>query len=181
MTEPTFTFAHLLVPHPPYMFESDGSVLPYRGELSAPFADPTAYVEQLKFVNHEVERVIRAIIAASDKPPVIVLQGDHGPAFALSEMADANTVYWERHAILNAMLVPERVQADLYPSLSPVNTFRVIFRELFGADLPTLPDRSFYNWYFPHDSPGVAEDPLAFREVTDLLPRDMESDKILRR
>jgi hypothetical protein len=172
MREPTFAFAHLLVPHPPYMFDSDGTVLDYRGDLGAPFEDADAYVRQLEFVNDEMERVIDAIVAASDELPIIIVQGDHGPAFALSRITDAKTAYWERHGILNAQLVPAEVRDDLYPSISPVNTFRVLFRDLFGDDLPTLPDRSFFNWYFPNDSPAVLDDPLELREVTDLLPRD---------
>jgi hypothetical protein len=31
----------------------------------------------------------------------------------------------------------------LYPSISPVNSFRVLFNLYFGANFPLLPDRHF--------------------------------------
>ena len=166
MPETTFTFAHMLVPHPPFMFAADGSVLPYSNDLAAAF-EVGPYVEQLRFVNDRVVQLIDRILAASDEPPVIVIQGDHGPqAFPYATPAER---YWERHAILNAMLVPESVRDDLYPGISSVNTFRVLLGGLFGADLPLLEDRVFYNWYVSWDAsyPG---DHLKLFEVTELLP-----------
>jgi hypothetical protein len=62
--------------------------------------------------------------------------------------------------ILNAMLVPDEVRSELYPSITPVNTFRTIFRVLFGDDLPNLDDRS---WYSPYNLP------FEFAEVTAKL------------
>jgi hypothetical protein len=48
-----------------------------------------------------------------------------------------------RLAILNAYYLPG-VDSDLiYPSISPVNTFRLILNTYFGADLPLLPDESY--------------------------------------
>ena len=47
----------------------------------------------------------------------------------------------ERHAILNAYYLPGDGSKKLYPSISPVNTFRVVFSHYFGADLDLLPDR----------------------------------------
>ena len=32
---------------------------------------------------------------------------------------------------------------DLYPSMTPVNNFRLIFNTYFGASLPMLPDKSY--------------------------------------
>jgi hypothetical protein len=166
MPETTFTFAHMLVPHPPFMFAADGTVLPYTNDLAAAFeVDP--YVEQLRFVNDRVTQLIDKILAASDEPPVIIIQGDHGPqAFPYAAPAER---YWERHGILNALLVPDSVRDDLYPEITSVNSFRVLLGGLFGADLPLLEDRVFYNWYVSWDAsyPG---DHLKLFEVTDQLP-----------
>jgi hypothetical protein len=49
--------------------------------------------------------------------------------------------------ILNAYLVPENVQRALYPSITPVNSLRVLLREHYGEPLETLPDRSIFSWY----------------------------------
>ena len=166
MPETTFTFAHMLVPHPPFMFAADGTVLPYSNDLAAGF-EVGPYVEQLRFVNGRVTQLVDSILAASEEPPIIVIQGDHGPqAFPYATPADR---YWERHGILNAMLVPDSVRDRLYPGITSVNTFRAIFAGLFGEDLPLLEDRVFYNWYVSWDAsyPG---DHLKLFEVTDQLP-----------
>ena len=34
-------------------------------------------------------------------------------------------------------------QAGLYPSITPVNQFRVLFGSYFHLDLPLLPDRNY--------------------------------------
>ena len=47
-----------------------------------------------------------------------------------------------RVAILNAYLLPGG-EESLYPSISPVNSFRVILNEYFGHGLPLLPDKSY--------------------------------------
>lgn len=54
--------------------------------------------------------------------------------------------------ILNAYYLPRGARA-LYPAISPVNTFRVVLNESFGAELPLLedvnynsPDREPYNY-----------------------------------
>jgi hypothetical protein len=66
----------------------------------------------------------------------------------------------ERVSILNAIYFPDRDYSRLEPGLTPVNTFRVILSQFFGADLEPLPDRSFF-------SPGNM--PYAWRDVTDEL------------
>ena len=50
----------------------------------------------------------------------------------------------ERYSIFNACLFPDGGDKNLYDSISPVNTFRVLFNHYFGTDYPLLEDRSFY-------------------------------------
>jgi hypothetical protein len=167
---PTFTFAHLLLPHPPYVFDSTGRVLRHEAELIGGWDKPAAYIEQLKFLNAQLEELVPVLLAESERPPIIILQGDHGPAKTLFEPGgDVPTIYWERMGILNAQFVPPDLRSALYPSISPVNTFRVLMNGLFGDELPLLPDESFYNWPNPVDSPAVAANPQELRNVTDLV------------
>ena len=166
---PTFTFAHFLVPHPPYMFRADGSIRPYVDDITQPW-EGAAYGEQVQFVNDRLESVIDTIIQGSDQPPIIIVQGDHGPMLTLARSRP-------RRPGGNAMPFSTRcwcqseVRADLYPSISPVNTFRVLLPHLFGGEpKPMLPDRSYFNWYYPSESDAVREDPLELQEVTEALP-----------
>jgi len=48
----------------------------------------------------------------------------------------------------------------MYPSITPVNTFRLIFNAYFGTDLKLLPDISYFsNW----------DNPYGFTDVTTRL------------
>jgi len=70
--------------------------------------------------------------------------GDHGPASMFNWNIEAPACLWERTSILYAILLPEHQNDDtMYPSITPVNTFRVIFNTYFGTDLPILEDNTY--------------------------------------
>ena len=64
------------------------------------------------------------------------MQGDHGP----NGFLDPQPAHI-RYPILNAYYLPDDGSSKLYPSISPVNTFRLILSNYLGADLELLPDR----------------------------------------
>ena len=72
-------------------------------------------------------------------------------------------------AILNAYLVPDSVRQLLYPSISPVNSFRAIMSGLLGERNPLLPDRSFFNWYPEADAPALRGQVDELRDVTEIV------------
>lgn len=133
MREPTFVFAHLMVPHFPFVFDRDCDAQPrtlgvwgFRERR-----DLEAYVDQLICVNTMVVALVEEILAESASPPIIILQADHGPS--------------EDMAILNAIHLPGDGQSQLYASITPVNTFRLIFNVYFGTELGLLQDRSYFS------------------------------------
>lgn len=129
---PKFVFAHVVSPHPPYVFDFQGD-LPDLGNN-----DVSLYRDQILYLNSRVIPIIAEIIAETDTPPVIIVQGDHGAPIS-SDTA--------RMQILNLYLVPKTAQTKLYPTITPINTFRVIFNSLFGTNLPLLEDQSFFSRY----------------------------------
>jgi len=167
---PTFTFCHLTVPHHPYVFDRDGTVradVPLGRQFSERVhrdEDAGAYLAQLEFVNAAILRTIDAILARSPRPPVILLQSDHGTARTMGDRrrseAEWGAFARERLSTLSAWLVPEVVRARLRPDVSSVNTFRILFAALFGADLPELPDRAFLSRAM-YDRPYQLEDVTA--------------------
>lgn len=175
---PTFTFAHILSPHPPFVFGPNGeTVRPPRrftvadashfmGEGGTLEEYRALYPRQLAFVNKKVIAAVDQILARPGPRPVIVLLGDHG-ARAGTDFENVNrTDLGELYSNLTAYYVPEGVKKHLYPRISPVNTFRLLFTDLFGADLPLLPDRSYFapsSHYFD------------FVEVTDQLKRGCQA------
>lgn len=145
---PTFVFAHLLVPHRPYVFDHDGRYLSRQEADRRPLK--VNYVNQVKYINAQILRVLDVLLARPE-PPVILLQADEGP-FPLRYQRDVPHFDWtrataqelrEKLEILNAYYLPGATAAPLYPSISPVNSFRVVFNTYFGTDLPLLPDEHF--------------------------------------
>jgi hypothetical protein len=156
---PTFVFAHILVPHTPYVFDVDGS-MPTNEERQERGTKEN-YVRQLEWAN---QRVLRAIDELLDVPageePVIVLQADEGPfpsRFANNEHAfkwleATPDEIQQKYGILNAFHLPGVDPADLgvYDRISPVNAFRIVFNAYFGADLPLLPDTVYLTPDYDH-------------------------------
>ena len=66
----------------------------------------------------------------------------------------------EKTGILNAYYLPDLDNNPLYPSITPVNSFRLVFNLYFGTDLELLPDR-IYVYY-----PGR---PYTFYDITERL------------
>jgi hypothetical protein len=113
----------------------------YRGDLDEYLS---RYPAQVQFVNQKMEKVIDSILTNSSQPPVIIIQGDHGPGSRLDWDSPGRSCLWERTPILNAYHLPGEGADLLYPSISPVNTFRVVLNAYFGTDLPLLPDKTYF-------------------------------------
>jgi hypothetical protein len=109
------------------------------------------YRDQLAFLNTKILEAVDAILRGSAAPPVIVVQGDHGSrAYTDFDRPEAS-YFKENLAILNAYHLPGGAASLAYPAISPVNTFRLIFKYYFGADLDLLEDRSAWcTWRRPY-------------------------------
>ena len=161
--EPTFVFAHFLTPHPDYVFDKNGDYLTV--EESAGRSLETQYLDQLVATNNMVEACIDRIISESDVPPVIVLQADEGPypdfmkTFSWDQSRGNNLDLRVKSGILNAYYFPGADQNVFYPSITPVNSFRLVFNLYFGSNLEALPDRYYLcvNTARPFDFTDVTE------------------------
>jgi hypothetical protein len=139
ISEPTFTFAHVNIPHPPYVFSLDGYLTDpnYWSGQYMNAADEehfrSGYIQSVEYINSRMLTIIKEITQNSSIQPIIIIQGDHG--------------YWKDvggiHPILNAYYLPGIQNNELYPTISPVNTFRLIFNEYFGGQYEFLQDNSF--------------------------------------
>ena len=165
-----FVYAHIIAPHPPFVFDESGRPV----SQSEPFTLNDAnyylrehsrknyisgYRRQLQYVNTLLLQTVKTILSQSETPPIIIIQGDHGPGAYLHWGALEHTLPAERFGILNAYYFPDQDYSRLYPSISPVNSFRVLLNQFFDGNYALLPDRHYYSqWSFPFD----------FIEVTDL-------------
>jgi hypothetical protein len=160
---PTFVFAHVLAPHPPFVFGRLGEPRkPTTVGLRQPWAPPAAYVDQVAFIDRSVVEIVDHILANSLERPIIVIQSDHGPASTGSLDRPDPRMLRERMPIFNAYLGSDAIHEALYDTISPVNSFRVIFNETFGTDLPLHKDEAFFS---------TADVPYQWQPVSrELLP-----------
>ncbi len=153
---PMFVFAHLLVTHPPYVFDRHGH---YRYTQDTTWtAESQAHLDAIVYANAKLTGLIDRILSRSRVKPIIVLQSDEGP-FPENSYCDRGQVFnWTkasaedlRHkmSILNAYYLPGVDTNVLYPSITPVNSFRLILNLYFKTRLELLPDR---NYVFPDAS-----------------------------
>jgi len=165
---PKFVFFHIVSPHPPFVFADDGTAVvpprPYSGLADGSHFDGSSgqyiagYQSKLVYTNAQIEHAIDVILTASSEPPVIILQADHGPGAYLDWDSSGGTCLWERTSILSAYHLPSGTQTDLYPSITPVNSFRVVFDAVFGTAFGLLEDRTYYStWHYPYDFEDVTE------------------------
>jgi hypothetical protein len=145
--EPKFVFVHLIIPHPPYVFGPTGETVEpidagaTRSELAVQYRDQAIYISS------RMQEIVPKIIANSTTPPIIIIQGDHGPTVPSNPQ--------QRMSNLNVYYLPG-VDVPLQPTLTPVNTFRVIFNAYFGQNLELLEDVSLYSSY---------DDPVNFKTI----------------
>ncbi len=149
---PTFVLAHLMVPHEPYMYGP-------RCEHRTPYwpsADDAehwprarlAYLDQIRCVNQKLLQLVDAIRENSSVPPVILIQSDHGHGRLgrqwplLHEVSSSQVA--ERSSVFAAYSIPGL--SEIVPdTITPVNAMRLALRTSLGADLPPLPDRTYWS------------------------------------
>jgi hypothetical protein len=157
-----FVFAHILLPHPPYVLGEGGRRVLEAEAGSRPEAE--LFGEQLDYTNDLILDTISALLDGPEATdPIIVLSADEGPYLCgdVDCVDGTPEVYGIRHGVLRAYYLPG-LDVEVPADDSGVNIFRMLFREYFGADLPDLPNRS-YTW-------PDKEHLYDFRDITDLLP-----------
>lgn len=162
---PKYVFIHMLVTHPPYMFDRDGNPLSGAASQSARM-DKETYLNQVAFANQWAQRFVDRVLSRSSSPPIIMVQSDEGPTAEMLEEDEGVQLSKEEafrmHAgILNAYYLPGVDTHLLSESISPVNSFRVIFNLYFGAHYNLLEDRT----YISDESEGT----FKFVDVTDAV------------
>jgi sulfatase-like protein len=149
---PKFVFLHMMAPHNPFVFGPDGEQVqrrtPFTQNGDTEYLDEEEYIQgytdELTYLNKRMDEITTFILENSDNPPVIIIQGDHGVARPGGGRYEA----WH-NANLSAYFLPGGRASDLYPAITPVNSFRVIFDQYFNAGLPLEEDTACYT---PGDS-----------------------------
>jgi len=169
---PKFVYAHIMAPHRPFVFGPGGEhvnprhLYPPGGPLWPGAAERDDYrkfyADELVFLNRKLMEVITAIKQGSTRPPIIILQGDHGAASLMSDPRNPTPeTLRERMSILNAYHLPGDARNKLYPSITPINSFRLILDQYFDAGLSLIEDRLIF------DPTGDVTETLRRRDAGD--------------
>lgn len=163
---PQFVVAHLLSPHPPFVFDAEGHFVPANSFMfgDCNFFQGTqeeyvrGYSSKVQYLNTRLIRIVDHLLDNPNRPVVIILQGDHGPGSYWDFERLENSCPRERLPILNAYYFPyENARKKLYPSISPVNSFRLISDQILNQPTPLLEDISFSStWSRPYDFEDVS-------------------------
>ncbi len=133
--QPKFIYAHFMMPHFPYLFDSLGHRKSDREIYEEKDTNPyTAYLGYLRYTNLGLVGLVRHI-RQQDPGAVILLCGDHGyrgaanPQDPLFQFQNLNAVYF-----------PDQEYSQWAGKVSFVNQFRIVFNQLFHAGYPLLKD-----------------------------------------
>lgn len=167
---PKFVFAHILLPHPPYVFKADGS--PLSESESATRSETELYANHLAVANRHLKQALATLLDGPEETdPIIIVQADEGPYLRTDiDWSDKPAERLQvRFGILSAFFLPGAAGVVIPQDITSVNTFRLLFSTYLGADLAPLPDRHF-TW--PEDR---AYD---FQEVTEQVHRLPDSEPL---
>jgi hypothetical protein len=139
LSGPKFVYAHLILPHKPFIFDAQGNIRTDTNYFKKNNGDPInndyyreGYIGQVEFVNSQMSQILGDILHYSQKPPIIILMGDHGYA--------ATDTHFEN---LMAVYLPGNHVSPFYATISNVNVFRQIFNDYFSGTYEMLPDISY--------------------------------------
>jgi hypothetical protein len=143
---PKLVYAHIISPHTPYVFGKHGEMIDLVDSELSGDAYARAYTDQAYYVSMQVLALVRKIIETSDQPPIIIIQSDHGNSH---ERVD-------RLKNLSAFYLPYGRGQLVYPTITNINTFRILFDAYFNTNYGRLEDQSYLSY---------PEDPFKLEQV----------------
>lgn len=149
-SSPKYVFIHIVSPHPPFVCNENGKFRTRMNVVNKWWETRKEYKEQLMYIGKRVQDFIDKIRTTSNRKTIIIVQSDHGPWMKDS---NPNNIYEARSKILNAYYIPYEWKNNLYRSISPVNSFRLVFNGVFNDSLKILPD-------IPVDSAELFKNPI---------------------
>lgn len=169
--KPRFVFAHILAPHPPFVFDGEKPVRPkgtfgyhdgsdYMRFVGTPASYRSGYIGQLKWVNAQVLATVDALLSRPGVKPIVMIVSDHGSKVGLDQDELSKTDVQECFSSLGAYFVPPDVQSQLSETETPLAAMRKVFAYALGAPAPATENRSYYSPF---------SRPYEFTDVTDRL------------
>lgn len=146
-----FMFAHIYLPHKPFLYGPNGKALNYQKNMGLYWYEPNPenyieqYIYQIEYENQVLLKSIDKILETTQKPVVIILQSDHGDDYFLDWYNPDSRGVDIRSSNLSAIYFSDGQYEDLYPTMTTVNTFRLVFNHWFGTQFPLLAEKVFFH------------------------------------
>jgi glucan phosphoethanolaminetransferase (alkaline phosphatase superfamily) len=161
MPSPKIVLDYIVCPHPPFLFDRDGRDVKNSGPIDLSDGNHCGvphdkyiaeYGEQAMFVDKMILETVKKLKQNMSSNSIIIIHGDHGDGANLDWENLADTNFGERLSIFLAYYLPGDGAKLLYPSISPVNNFRLILKYYFNEKINLLQDRSYFcKWSKPFD------------------------------
>lgn len=136
--QPKFVYAHFLMPHSTYYYDSTDHLMPMdRVKAITHDQEPRFYWYNLLHTNKRIYQMADTIIAHDPKATIIVL-GDHGYRF--TNEGGKHPEYFRN---MCAIRFPDGDYHSVPETLTTVNVFRIVLNKVCGTSYPLLPDSTY--------------------------------------
>ena len=167
--KPVFVWAHIMTPHPPWIFGPNGEeITPGKPLLitdNPEFRDSgwepkIQYVQQVQFANKKIISIVEEILE-KDSHSIIIIQGDHGTAWDIRSnewVEPSKEDVYQRLRNFDAIYFPdEEKRENLDNKRTLINTFRTIFNAYYGSDYELLENKAYWSYNAkPYDYKDVS-------------------------
>lgn len=144
---PRVVLAHLMAPHPPYVFDAEGknsgpqdcypvSCGFWTQEWDPPNDLGRVLLDQVVYIDQAVAETTSEMLQRSRRPPVVIVFSDHGHRHDPGNTAEALRTLFLANTPGAPGLFPEDV--------TPLQVMPMIFNQYFGTKLPIRQGDSFY-------------------------------------
>lgn len=141
--QPIFVFAHIMIPHPPYVFGPNGETVNVESlSFTDGWSNKKGYLDQVKYANKRMTDILDGILS-DENQSIIIVQSDHGPKLDVDFVNTTDEMYAQVFGILNAYHLPG-CDDQIYDSISPINSFRIILNCYFDENYELLDDIAYW-------------------------------------
>jgi hypothetical protein len=155
-----FVFAHVLAPHPPFVFDADGHARQPRRPFNLRDGDHfqgtkaeyiQGYRDQTRYLVRRLTTFVEHLLGQPGPTPVIVMHADHGPGSKLQWTSVSGSDLQERMSIFAAYAFPGEPAPQLDAAITPVNAARFLARRYLGVNVEQVHDISYFStWDQPY-------------------------------
>ena len=141
---PKFVYAHFYLPHPPFFYDKDGKANDLNLVLmQRSITDKELFLSYLQYTNKVMLSLTNRILKDSRRPPVIIIQSDHG----FRDFKGGPSTPYLYFKNYSAFYFPDRDYSMLYDTMSNINTFPVLFNKYFNTRIGLQQDTSVFLAY----------------------------------